>query len=84
MELTRAETELIERLRGQTGKNFAIMVATFAGQWHIDRYHLDSTGQRDVDETGYESGRGSSFDLAWNDLSYPRPPDDKPPPLTVV
>ena len=83
MELTRAETELIERLRGQTGENFAITVVTIGGLWHVDRHHLDSTGHRN-DETAHESGRGPSFNLAWNDLSYPQPPDDKSPPLTAV
>ena len=83
MELTRTETELIEMLRGQTGENFAITVVTIGGLWHVDRHHLDSTGHRN-DATGYESGRGPSFNLAWNDLSNPRPSDDKSSPLTVV
>ena len=80
MELTQAETELIELIRGGDAGNFSVLIVELEGHWAVVTTENDSDGTK----IGEGKGRGLSFDRAWNDLCDTALREDKPSPHRLV
>jgi hypothetical protein len=59
--LTKGERNLLELLRDPAPRNFTVTIAAEDGHWHVRTEHHE--------ERLAAMGQGTTFELAWQDLS---------------